>query len=125
MENSILIENIKKQCVLKGQSPTNALSESGVGKSFIADLRRGQTPSVAKVQMLAEYFGVTTSHLLGEKEPPASEDNERLKAVLAGTEDEKVKYALELMDQLTPANRKKAEDYLQYLLDKQADAGGK
>ena len=35
-------------------------------RNFISDIKRGQTPSVAKVQMLANYLGVTTSELLGE-----------------------------------------------------------
>lgn len=66
MNVDIFVENIKKYCQLKGQAPTSVCKNSGVGASFISDLRRGQTPSVAKVQMLAEYLGVTTSELLGE-----------------------------------------------------------
>lgn len=115
MENSILIENIKKQCVLKGQSPTNALSESGVGKSFIADLRRGQTPSVAKVQMLAEYFGVTTSHLLGEKEPPVNNDERQS----ADAREDKINLANSLYEQLSPENKAKADSFAKYLLAEQ------
>lgn len=66
MDANIFVQNIKKYCLLKGVKPTNACKESGVGASFISDIKRGQTPSVAKVQMLADYLGVTTSELLGE-----------------------------------------------------------
>ena len=69
MDGSIFVQNIKKYCDLKGVKPTVACRESGVGSSFINNIERGQTPSVAKVQMLAEYLGVTTSELLGEKSP--------------------------------------------------------
>lgn len=69
MDGSIFVQNIKKYCDLKGVKPTVACRESGVGSSFINNIERGQTPSVAKVQMLAEYLGVTTSELLGEKAP--------------------------------------------------------
>lgn len=77
MDGSIFVQNIKKYCDLKGVKPTVACRESGVGSSFINNIERGQTPSVAKVQMLAEYLGVTTSELLGEKAPTDPEAGER------------------------------------------------
>ena len=67
MDAMLFVENIKKYCELKGIKPTVACRESGVGASFVSDINRGQTPSVAKVQLLANYLGVTTSELLGEK----------------------------------------------------------
>lgn len=66
MDRDVFVQNIKAFCQAKGVPPTVACRESGVGASFINDIRRGQTPSVAKVQMLAAYLGVTTSELLGE-----------------------------------------------------------
>ena len=66
MDASIFVQNIKNYCQLKGVKPTTACKESGVGASFISDINRGQTPSVSKVQLLADYLGVTTSELLGE-----------------------------------------------------------
>lgn len=66
MDAQVFVQNIKYCCNLKGIKPTVACRESGVGSSFINNLERGQTPSVAKVQMLADYLGVTTSELLGE-----------------------------------------------------------
>lgn len=68
MNIEVFVQNIKGFCHKKGETPTNACKNSGVGASFISDLHRGRTPSVAKVQMLAEYLGVTTSQLLGEVE---------------------------------------------------------
>ena len=67
----LFVQNIKKYCELKGIKPTVACRESGVGTSFVSDINRGQTPSVAKVQLLANYLGVTTSELLGENPAPA------------------------------------------------------
>lgn len=67
MDAVIFVQNIKNLCAKKGIKPTNACKESGVGNSFINDIERGRTPSVAKVQLLANYLGVTTSELLGEK----------------------------------------------------------
>lgn len=69
MDREVFVQNIKSLCRARGIYPTVACRESGVGNSFINDLERGKTPSVAKVQMLANYLGVTTSELLGEHLP--------------------------------------------------------
>lgn len=90
---------------MKNIKPTNACKESGVGSSFLSDIQRGQTPSVAKVQLLAQYLGVTTSELLGEAQkssPPSEEDR-----LLAG------------YDALSARNREKLEEYLDLLLSSQ------
>jgi transcriptional regulator with XRE-family HTH domain len=69
MDKETIVENINSLCRLKGIYPTNACKESGVGPSFISDVKRGRVPSVDKVQALAEYLGCTTSELLGEVGP--------------------------------------------------------
>lgn len=70
MDKSSFVQNIKFYCTAKGVKPTVACREAGVGSSFINNIEsRGQTPSVEKVQLLAQYFGVTTSELLGEAAP--------------------------------------------------------
>lgn len=67
MERELFVQNIKEYCRARGVKPTVACRESGVGASFINDIERGKTPSVAKVQMLAQYLGCTVSDLLGEE----------------------------------------------------------
>lgn len=78
MDKEIFVQNIKIYCALKGVKPTVACRESGVGTSFISDINRGQIPSVAKVQQLAQYLGCTVSDLLGETkaadQPVGSQD---------------------------------------------------
>ena len=71
MDAEKFVLNIKLFCLQRGIKPTVACKESGVGGSFINDIERGRTPSVAKVQTLAQYLGVTTSELLGETPPGA------------------------------------------------------
>ena len=67
MDKTVFVQNIKKYCAVKGVKPTVACRESGVGNSFINNIEsRGQVPSVEKVQILAQYLGVTVSELLGE-----------------------------------------------------------
>ena len=70
MDLEILVQNIKKYCALKGVKPTIACRESGAGKSLISQIEsRGVVPSIMKIQLLADYLGVTTSDLLGERTP--------------------------------------------------------
>ncbi len=85
MDVDVFVQNAKYYCRIKGVSPTVACAESGAGKDLLSQLtKRGSVPSVAKVQLLAQYLGVTTSDLLGEEtqsSPPSKED--RLQAALA------------------------------------------
>ena len=77
MDRELFVQNIEQYCSKKDVKPTNACRDSGVGTSFLADIKRGQTPSVAKVQMLAQYLGCTVSdllelrHLLAYRKAPA------------------------------------------------------
>ena len=123
MDNSVLVENIIRLCNAKGIAPTNACRDSGVGTSFIPDLKRGRTPSVAKVQLLADHLEVTTSELLGEnKKPPMSNDDERLKALLAKADSQTIESLL-LLNQLNPENLERAKEYIRYEAQLQTTKG--
>lgn len=106
MNVDVFVQNIKKLCFEKGESPTNACKNSGVGASFISDLNRGRTPSISKAQALAEYLGVTTSALLGEPEPPR----------IPAEADARAAEALKLFEQLPPEQKTAALGFLEYLL---------
>jgi repressor LexA len=70
LDKQIFVQNIKMYCQLRGVKPTIACRESGAGTDLINQLeRRGSVPSVERVQLLAQYLGVTTSELLGETGP--------------------------------------------------------
>lgn len=70
MNTELFVKNIKEYCALRGVKPTVACRESGAGANLINMLeRRGSIPSVEKVQLLAQYLGVSTSELLGERLP--------------------------------------------------------
>lgn len=76
MDIAKFVQNIKFYCVQNGVKPTVACRESGVGQSFINNIEaRGSVPSVEKVQLLAQYLGVTVSELLGEEPAPKFHDS--------------------------------------------------
>lgn len=105
MDANVFVQNVKKYCAIKGVAPTVACRESGAGKSLMSQVAQGIVPSVAKVQLLAQYLGVTTSDLLGEaqKSSPPSEEDGLLTDYKA----------------LTARNQEKAREYLALLLASQ------
>lgn len=70
MDKDKLIKNIEEAATAVGEKPTPACIHAGVGRSFITDIRRGQVPSVEKMQLLADYLGVTVDSLLGKTDKP-------------------------------------------------------
>ena len=67
MEKNILVENIQLYCELKGEKPTPACNNAGVGKDLYTKLKQKDVyPSIEKMYQLAQYLGVTVSDLLGE-----------------------------------------------------------
>lgn len=70
MDTFEIAENIKRICKEKGTTPTVACSKSGAGKSMVSNMKKGTRPSIAKMQLLADFLGVTVNELLGEKEKP-------------------------------------------------------
>lgn len=101
MDKDIFVENVRKYCEAKGVKPTVACRESGVGTSFLTDIKRGQTPSVGKVQLLAQYLGCTVSDLLGETSGQAAPALDPLTAEAA-----------RIFAALLPENRGKAIAFL-------------
>ena len=71
MDKELMIFNIKKYCEAKNIKPTIACTAAGVGRSFVSNIARGQTPSVASVADLAAYLGVSVSDLVGDAKTPA------------------------------------------------------
>lgn len=84
MNREVLIQNIIKCCTDKGELPTIASVNAGVGKDFLSDIKRGKIPRLDRIADMAAYLGVTTSDLVGDnvsnldtgKEPADNEADE-------------------------------------------------
>ena len=71
MENAQYIEMIIKDLAVKRKTSVNQiLINSGVGKDFIKDMKRNQTPSVRKFSDLADYLNVSIDYLVGRTDNP-------------------------------------------------------
>ena len=65
----ILLSRIGELCKKRNITLNAAFVESGVGKNFKSNLKTAN-PSMGKITMLANYFGVTSDYLIGESERP-------------------------------------------------------
>jgi transcriptional regulator with XRE-family HTH domain len=63
-----LSEKIRKLCKNKNISINALEKEIGFGGSTISKWEKS-SPTVDKLQKVADYFGVTTDHLLGKESP--------------------------------------------------------
>lgn len=109
LDKTLFVENVKKLCAIRGIKPTVACRESGAGRSLLTNLEQnGSLPSVEKVQMLAQYLGVTTSELLGETGPSLQYDGYIIPNQ-PGAADLIVKFK-----QLTPEGQKEVLAYVEF-----------
>ena len=107
MNADAFVQNVKFYCEKKGVAPTAACRDSGAGKSLMSQVAQGIVPSVAKVQLLAQYLGVTTSDLLGEAQkssPPSEED--RLPPIWYSLSEEQKRATVDYMNYLASRREK-------------------
>lgn len=64
IDKNIVLSKIMQLCEMKGISPNAAYVESGVGKNFKSNCSKSN-PSIGKITMLANYFGVSVDYILG------------------------------------------------------------
>ena len=113
MDKDLLIFNIRKYCAARNIKPTIACTAAGVGRSFVSDIARDRTPSVASVADLAAFLGVSTSDLVGDAKMPA--DLAPLAAAWAELNDEGRARLIEYAEDLVAGGR-----YIKNHLSKEA-----
>lgn len=68
-----ITERISQMCESKGISINKLEQETGIGRGNVARWT-DHSPSLDKIQRVAEYFGITVSDLLGEEKKLTPED---------------------------------------------------
>lgn len=110
MENfnkDAMLLRIDALCAEKNINRTTAFIESGVGKNFKSNLTTAN-PSMGKMTMLANYFGVSVAYLKGEtdeKNPLAQFSPETVTLV-------------ERISKLSPDQMKQALEYIDFISQK-------
>lgn len=65
MDANKFIENVKALSKAKGVAPKTACRESGVGENLLSNIANGSSPSIGRIEGLADYFGVSVDALIG------------------------------------------------------------
>lgn len=103
---------VEKECKKKGISQQKLLSDIGLAKSTLDNMKKGSMPSVDKVSAIAEYLGVTIDYLLGiEKEIQID--------FYSMIQKDKTKPRIEwieILNQLSDEDLKKMESYAAFLV---------
>ncbi len=93
-------DNFIKACNSVGKKPSAVVVEAGISKPAVTRWKKGQQPTDASLQKLADYFKITKGELLGKEERPPPEGDERP----------------ECWDLLTREEREKAREYIEMLI---------
>ena len=64
------IERICDLAVANNLSINKMLKEAQLSPSIIDNMKRGQKPSIDKIQTIADYFNVSVDYLLGRTDNP-------------------------------------------------------
>ncbi len=64
----------KDLCAKRGISTYKACTDIGLNRSSVAKWKSGSIPNGSTLNLLADYFGVSTDYLLGNRKEPASKD---------------------------------------------------
>lgn len=90
-------DNFIKACNSIGKTPTAVVVAAGISKPSVTRWKKGQQPTDAILQKLADYFDIPPAELLaGEKSSPP--DGDELPDVWYQLSDEDRAKAMEYMD---------------------------
>ena len=96
--NKEIAASIRALAKARGVTIKQTLTDCLINRNFIYDLEHGNSsPSVDKIDRIAEYFGVSTAKLLGGA-------------------DGEIQALLALYEQLSPAAKEELRAYMQTLL---------
>ena len=70
--DSILYQRIEQLCADKGITMSKLAADLGFSSSLIRKWKGETSPSIDKVKLIAEYFGVSLDYLIGMSEIPSS-----------------------------------------------------
>lgn len=114
-------DNFLKACNRIGKSPSAVVVEAGISKPAVTRWAKGQSPTAANVQKLADYFGISKEELTGTERVEIS-TGLRPRHILRDAEPEKAARPregdalLDVYQGLSAENQRKAREYIEMLL---------
>lgn len=104
---------VEKECKKKKISQQKLLSDVGLAKSTLDNMKKGSMPSVDKVSAIAEYLGVPIDYLLGTEQDVKSISADIKKRFMQTTREVELYNALV---QMSDEDLKKVESYAAFLV---------
>ena len=109
--------NFISLCNSVNKSPTAVILEIGLERSSGTRWKKGGLPSDATALRIADYFKITISDLMGDKESPAENDEASLQPI-APHELELLNYIRSRPPEEQPAACQDAEAFLRFRAEK-------
>lgn len=69
---SVAYQRIRELCKERNITVTKLIEDLGISESLIRKWKTSSTPSVDKIRLVAEYFGVSIDYLIGMSDIPDS-----------------------------------------------------
>lgn len=105
------IERLKKLRISSGKSQQQIADALGIDRTTYVKYESGvSNPNVKRLALLAEYFNVSTSYLVGDDEP-----NQEKWDLQLFSKDELIEEATKLLQQMPPEMKKAALEQLKAL----------
>ena len=112
MDNVHLSTTIKALCKSQNITVKKLLEDCRVSRNFIYDLeKKGQMPSIDKLEAIADYLDCSVDYLLGRKPSPEIENNGNIELPLSKNKAASLKELYEVASQLP---EKQVLDVLEY-----------
>lgn len=90
-------ENFEMLCKRDNVTPSKVSKATGISTATFTSWKQGKyTPKQDKLQLIADYFGVSIDYLMTGKEPEFSSKTAKIDAQLTNMSDELKEYALKL-----------------------------
>lgn len=118
MDNVHLSTTIKALCKSQNITVKKLLEDCRVSRNFIYDLeKKGQMPSIDKLEAIADYLDCSVDYLLGRKPSPEIENNASAEALPPDTPlTPYQKQLIEFAESLTEEEVKKVLSYIRFVL---------
>ena len=113
IEPNEIYKIVEKECKKKKISQQKLLSDVGLSRNTLDNMKKGSMPSVDKVSAIAEYLGVPIDYLLGTEQDVKSITADIKKRFMQTTREVELYNALV---QMSDEDLKKVESYAAFLV---------
>lgn len=111
-----MYEIFEKLCKERGVTPYKISKETGISRATLSEWKKGTyTPKRDKMQLIADFFGVSLEYLTTGKEPAYYQDSKTAKMAQDILENRELRALFDIAEDATPEDLKTVTDLLRRL----------